>query len=114
MEQLWQCDRRYTEWAAVYLMVKKMIPGWALPSLSPFAAPPKAHRSHDTDGLTLEEVLQKKHIYDKRSIAFFHHDHLKRCKKCRGAYPATTDYFHVLVSGRDGLHPQCKWCRGKK
>lgn len=35
----------------------------------------------------------------------------KTCTKCGNTYPATTEYFHVDKSKKDGLVTRCKTCR---
>lgn len=34
----------------------------------------------------------------------------RTCTQCGKTYPATTEYFHRLKSGKYGLHAQCKPC----
>lgn len=38
---------------------------------------------------------------------------VKVCTKCKGEYPATTDYFHKSTRNKDGLNDWCKNCRNQ-
>lgn len=35
---------------------------------------------------------------------------LKRCSKCLGEFPRTTEYWHQNSRAKDGLYPSCKAC----
>lgn len=35
----------------------------------------------------------------------------KQCSRCKKWFPATTEYFYVDPSRRDGFRPQCKACK---
>lgn len=37
---------------------------------------------------------------------------MKRCSKCKQLLPTTSQYFGKDAHTKDGLHPQCKACRG--
>jgi len=84
---------RLTEWAAVFLMIKKYIPGCILEE-SRYFAPRwmKKRTSHDSDGQLLQETL-------------------KFCGACGEWFPPTSAFFSRNQDGKQGLHSQCKWCK---